>query len=171
MSQGLISDSLGEIRPTGDSYELVFERRLKRPVEKVWAALTVPERIADWLAKAEIDLRVGGRIALHWETHDYRMAGVITELDPPRLIAWTWPSPEHPDSVVRWELEPDGPDGQDGCRLTLTQSHLRRPVLLNVAAGWHTHMEGLAAADGVATPWRAEREREIVKLYKDRAPA
>lgn len=167
-SEGLTFERLGEIRANGDSYELVFERRLAKSVEKVWSALTVPERLADWLAKAEIDLRVGGRIALHWETHDYRMAGVITELEPPRLLAWTWPHEKHPDSVVRWALEPDG----DGCRLTLTQSRLKSPELLDVAAGWHTHLEGLpAAADGVATPWRAERERQIVELYRKRVPA
>lgn len=139
-------------------------RRLARPVEKVWAALTVPERLADWLAQARIDLRVGGAFELYWPSHDYRMAGVITELAPPRLLAWTWPSPEHPASVVRWELQPDG----DGCRLTLRQGGLRAPPLRDVAAGWHTHLEGLAGAiDGVATPWRAERERQIAELYRD----
>jgi uncharacterized protein YndB with AHSA1/START domain len=167
VAQALIAGALGEIRRTGETYELVFERRLKMPPEKVWAALTLPERVADWLTTAVIDLRVGGRFELYWDAHDYRMVGTITELDPPRLIAWTWPSDQHPDSVVRFELAPDG----DGCRLTLTQSGLTAPPLLSVAAGWHTHLEGLpGAVDGVNTPWRAEREREVATLYKDRAP-
>ncbi len=167
MGQALISDALGEVRRTGETYEVVFHRRLNRPLEKVWAALTVPERVADWLAKAQIDLRIGGRFELYWETHDDRMAGTITELDPPRVIAWTWPSDQHPNSVVRWALEPDG----DGCRLTLTQTELTAPPLLDVAAGWHAHLEGLpGAVDGVRTPWRAEREREIADLYRDRLP-
>jgi len=158
----LLNDKPGEVRQTGGLYEVTFTRRLARPVEKVWAALTTPARLADWLAKAEIDLRVGGRFELYWDTHDYRMSGTIVELDPPRVIAWTWPSPQHPDSVVRWSLEPDG----DGCRLTLTQTHLTAPPLKDVAAGWHTHLECLpGAVDGVNTPWRAEREREIAKLY------
>ncbi|HEY3950250.1 SRPBCC family protein [Phenylobacterium sp.] len=162
----LLNDTRGEVRRTGATYEITFMRRLARPVAKVWAALTVPERLADWLAKAEIDLRVGGRFSLHWDTHDYRMAGVITELDPPRVLAWTWPHEQHPDSVVRWTLEPDG----DGCRLTLVQTNLTAPPLKNAAAGWHTHLEGLAgAADGVTTPWRAERERELARLYTDLA--
>jgi uncharacterized protein YndB with AHSA1/START domain len=154
----------GEVRQVGDLYEITFVRRLARPVEKVWAALTVPARLADWLAEAEVDLRLGGRFALYWPVHDYRMSGVITELDPPRLFAWTWPSPEHPESVVRWRLEPDG----DGCRLTLHQTGLSAAPLRNVAAGWHTHLEGLpGAVDGVTTPWRAEREWEFAKLYSD----
>jgi uncharacterized protein YndB with AHSA1/START domain len=161
-------EPLGQVRRTGETYELVFERRLARPIEKVWAALTTPERLADWLAKAEIELKVGGRLELYWEAHDYRMRGTITELDPPYLIAWTWPADQHPASVVRWELTPDG----DGCRLRLIQNNLNGPSLLGVAGGWHTHLECLpGAADGLNTPWRAEREREIAKLYADVVPA
>jgi uncharacterized protein YndB with AHSA1/START domain len=164
----MTGDSLGEVRREGETYDLVFRRRLARPIEKVWAALTMPERIADWLAKADVDLRVGGRFELFWQTHNYRMKGVITELEPPRLLAWSWPADSHPGSVVRWELEPDG----EGCRLTLTQTGLSGPDLLSVAGGWHTHLECLpGAAGGVATPWRAEREREIVRLYAGRLPA
>jgi len=161
----MIDNRLGEIRRTGDTYELVFERRIAKPIEKVWAALTVPERIADWLANAEVDLRLGGRFALHWTDteEEHRMAGAIVELDPPRLIAWTWPHEQHPHSVVRWELAPDG----DGCVLKLTQTQLTKPPLLDVAAGWHTHLECLpGGAASVTTPWKAEREREIVKLYE-----
>ena len=164
MTAAIIDDALGEVRKVSDGYELVFERRLARPVAKVWAALTEPERIADWLANAEVDLKVGGRFELYWETHDYRIVGMIVELEPLAVIAWTWPDKQHPDSVVRWELFPD--DG--GCRLLLTQTGLTAPPLRSVAAGWHTHLEGLpGAVDGVNTPWRAEREREIGALYAD----
>jgi uncharacterized protein YndB with AHSA1/START domain len=163
------NDDLGEVRAADDGFELIFKRRLAKPLEKVWAALTVPERIADWLANAEVDLKVGGRFELFWPSHDFRMKGLITELDPPRLIAWTWPHKNHPRSIVRWTLEPDG----DGCRLTLTQSGLSDPGLIDVAAGWHTHLECLpGAADGINTPWRGERERELRALYQARpAPA
>jgi uncharacterized protein YndB with AHSA1/START domain len=159
----MTDERLGEVRRTGETFELVFQRRLAKSVGKVWAALTVPERLADWLAHAEIDLRVGGRIELYWPTQDFRMKGVIVALEPPRLFTWTWPHENHPGSVVRWELEPDG----EGCRLTLTQSALARPALIGVAAGWHTHLECLpGAGDGLDTPWRAEREREIKALYE-----
>jgi uncharacterized protein YndB with AHSA1/START domain len=96
------------------------------------------------------------------------MRGTIAELDPPRLIAWTWPHDQHPDSIVRWELADDG----DGCRVRLIQSDLNGPSLLSVAGGWHTHLECLpGVVDGSNTPWRAEREREIVKLYGGVLPA
>ena len=152
----------GVVRKTGeDEYEIVFRRRIRKPLERVWAALTVPERIADWLANATIEprLEVGARFALHFPTQDYRMVGRIVALDPPLLIAWTWPDPNAPEGaqpgVVRFELSPDG----DGCVLTLTNPHLARVGLENVAAGWHTHLEGLpGAADGVHIPWSADSE-------------
>jgi uncharacterized protein YndB with AHSA1/START domain len=163
-----MADPDGVIRRTGESYEVVFTRRLAKPIEKVWAALTVPERLADWLANATIepDLRVGARFALHFPTLDYRMAGEILALEPPRLIAWTWPDPKDAGklaSVVRFELAPDGA----GCLLTLTNGGLVKPDLESVAAGWHTHLEGLAvAADAVHTPWSAEREKIHAARYK-----
>ncbi len=65
--------------------------------------------------------------------------------------------------MVRWELAPEG----EGCRLILTQTDLAPPGHLDVAAGWHTHLEGLPdAVDGVRTPWTAERERELAALYR-----
>jgi uncharacterized protein YndB with AHSA1/START domain len=163
-----MTDRDGVIRRTGETYEVVFTRRLAKPIEKVWAALTVPERLADWLANATIepDLRLGARFALHFPTHDYRMEGEIVALDPPRLIAWTWPDPNDaakPASVVRFELAPDGA----GCVLTLTNSGLVKPVLQDVAAGWHTHLEGLAgAADAIHTPWSAETEKLHAARYR-----
>jgi uncharacterized protein YndB with AHSA1/START domain len=165
----MIDDRLGDIRKTADGYDLVFERRLSQPVEKVWAALTVAERISEWLmTRTEIDLRVGGRFALDWIGEDYSMVGEIVELDPPRVIAWTWPHAEHPDSVVRWELAPDGA----GCRLTLTQTKLQKPHLLSVAGGWHAYLECLpgAAGEGI-TPWRAEREAALRARYEALLPA
>jgi len=163
----MMTEPDGVIRRTGDAYEIVFTRRLAKPIEKVWAALTLPERLADWLADATIepDLRVGARFALHFPVQEYQMAGEIVALEPPHLIAWTWPDPGAaggPASVVRFELVPDGV----GCVLTLTNDRIVKPDIESVAAGWHTHLEGLAgAADAVQTHWSAEREKVHAARY------
>ncbi|HXZ68101.1 MAG TPA: SRPBCC domain-containing protein [Alphaproteobacteria bacterium] len=118
----------GKLTVIGDSYELRFERLIDKPVEKVWAALTVPERIADWLAECEIEPRLGGRYALHFRELPYRMNGSIHAFEPPNLLAYTWPEPGHPtDSVVRFLLVPRGA----GCFLRLTQSWPRDAVRRN----------------------------------------
>jgi uncharacterized protein YndB with AHSA1/START domain len=160
----MIDDRLGEIRPTDDGYELVFERRLAQPIEKVWAALTVPERLSEWLmTRTEVDLRVGGRFALDWIDGAHSMVGEIVQLDPPRLIAWTWPHKAHPESVVRWDLAPDA----GGCHLTLTQTRVRKPHVLDVAAGWHAYLDCLPGGAGDdLTAWSAEREQAVFKRYE-----
>jgi uncharacterized protein YndB with AHSA1/START domain len=159
----LIDDELGQVIDRGDGrYDVIFRRRIRKPIEKVWAALTVPERIADWFTEVDLDLRVGGHYRL-WFTQDADGGcdGRIVELEPLRCIAHTWPHAEHPQSIVRYELEPDG----EGCRLTLTQTALAA-AHWDVLAGWHTFLEALpGAAEGVRAAWSGAREREIWARY------
>lgn len=159
----LIDDGLGRVIDRGDGlYDIVLERRIKKPVEKVWAALTTPERIADWFTEVELDLRLGGVYRLAFPQDDYRMTGEIVELVPLRRLAHTWPDETHPLSIVRYELEPDG----NGCRLTLTQTHLNAKQL-ETLPGWHTFLEALpGAAEGVHTPWSWDREKAMGERYQ-----
>lgn len=162
---------LGEVRRTGETVEITFHRRYARPIEKVWAALTVPERIADWFAEVvTLDLRLGGAIHLHFPEVDYRIQGEITAYDPPARLAWTWPKPEGDVSTVTFELQADG----EGCRLTLIERGLTLAKGTDNAAGWHAHLEAIEdACDGVRTSWARllEREAAVKQVYKDRAPA
>lgn len=162
-----LHDALGIVTRTGEAYQVLFERRIAKPVEKVWAAITIPERLADWLADAEVDLWIGGHFRLRFEANGYVMEGRIVALEPLRRLAWTWPDPDHPDSVVSFDLEPDGA----GCRLTLTQTGLPSEHLRSVTGGWHTHLAGLeGATDGVRTAWSQDREDEILKHYAPSLP-
>ncbi|HET6971447.1 MAG TPA: SRPBCC family protein [Phenylobacterium sp.] len=163
-------EDLGEIRRTGETYELVFVRHYARPLEKVWAALTVPERLADWLGEFEVDhWAVGAPIRLRFPEVNYTAEGQVTAYDPPRRVAWTWPQEGRP-SEVRFELEAEGA----GCRLTLTQTALDPKDGAGVAAGWHAHLGGFErAVDGIRTTWDdvLALEKVVNPLYKDRVPA
>jgi uncharacterized protein YndB with AHSA1/START domain len=158
LAQDLLSDApAGAVTINDDSLKIVFDRRYRQSVEKVWAALTVPERLADWFAVAQVDLRVGGVIRLSWNGQ-HKADMCITVCDPPRALAWTWQVGGR-DTLVRFDLTPDG----DGCRLTLTHSGLspKAGPGAGVRAGWHAHLEGLAdALDGHATPWETKNARE-----------
>ena len=78
---------------------LRMERWLGHAPEKVWRAVTEPGRLADWFPeKITPELRVGGAVA-----YESGENGAVTDLDPPRLIAYTWGA-DH----LRWELEPGG---------------------------------------------------------------
>ena len=41
----------GTLTKTDDGYALRFERDLAHPVDKVWAALTQPDRMKGWLSE------------------------------------------------------------------------------------------------------------------------
>jgi uncharacterized protein YndB with AHSA1/START domain len=155
----LLSDApAGEVTTTGDSRKLVFHRRYRQSVEKVWAALTTPERLEDWFASAEVDLRVGGTIRLNWNKGMHQAEMTITVCEPPRALAWRWTIGER-DTLVRFDLAPDG----DGCALTLTHSGLSLDGARDggVRSGWHAHLEALPdALEGHATPWETKTARE-----------
>ena len=166
-----IDQDLGAVRRVGDTAEIVFHRRYARPIEKVWAALTVPERIADWFAEVDaLDLRLGGAIHLSFPEVNYRIQGTITVFDPPRRLTWTWPKDDGSQSTVTFDLAPDG----DGCRLTLTEAGLKWSEGAGNGAGWHAHLLAFEdACDGIRTPWAKliERETAVNAAYKALAPA
>jgi uncharacterized protein YndB with AHSA1/START domain len=155
----MADDANGTVTQVGSGlYELRFERRYALPIEMVWAALTDPARLNEWLAKAKVDLRVGGLIELTWPTLGDGLRERIVALDPPRLFAFDWSEPDGaPGSVVRWELYEE----PEGCRLLMTHTLLRTEHLLDVASGWHNILDGLpdAAARPTPLPWSADRER------------
>jgi uncharacterized protein YndB with AHSA1/START domain len=153
----------GEVTVKDDRMQIVFHRRYAKPVAKVWAALTTPERLADWFGAAKIDLRVGG--TLHLTFANGKSAEFsITRVEAPYVFGWSWMIDGLNTSVL-FELAPDG----DGCQLTLTHSGVSaRGWGLGVRAGWHAHLEGLAdSLDGRTTSWAVKEQREaaVAPLY------
>ncbi len=129
-----------------------IERLLPGPIERVWSYLTDSDKRAKWLAAGEMDLRIGGKVQLnflhatltpHQETipERFRMmegghafSGVITELEPPCLLAYTWGGDT---SEVKFELTPQ----DTRVLLVITHTRLRdRDEMACVATGWHTHL-------------------------------
>jgi uncharacterized protein YndB with AHSA1/START domain len=157
---------------------LKIQRLLPGPIERIWAYLTESELRRQWLAAGRMDMRVGAAFEFVWRNdeltdppgerpagfgEEHRMQARITALDPPRKLAITWGS----NGAVSFELEPEGD------QVLLTVIHRRAPdraTLLNVSAGWHAHLDVLAARAAGKAPapfwdgWsrlRAEYERRI----------
>jgi uncharacterized protein YndB with AHSA1/START domain len=136
-----------ETRPDG-RYVLRYERRLRHPIEKVWAALTEPRQIQEWWAyAAELELAEGGRARFEWLNGPAVAEGRITRLEPPTAIEF--------DTDIHgrllWELQPD----DDGTRLRLTVTHaIPDEHVAEVRAGWHVHIDFLEdALDGRPVDW------------------
>ena len=159
-----VQADIGHVTIDNGDLQVVFRRRYAKPVEKVWAAVSTPERIADWLAIAEYEPKVGGVVRLDWYGHN-KMEGRVVAYDPPRLFAWTWPLNGR-ETVVRFALEPDGPLA---CWLTLTHAGLDPAGAgAGVRVGWHAHLEGIPdALEGRATSWETvmARNTELTAFY------
>ena len=127
-----------------------LERLLPGPVERVWAYITESDKRAKWLAAGEFDLRVGGRARLEFDNcrlsaEDATPAqykergvgkfdGVITRLEPMKLLAhtWTW---NGGDTEVTYELAPRGKD----VLLTIVHKRLGKELVPAVMGGWDVH--------------------------------
>lgn len=132
---------------------LKIQRLLPGPIERVWAYLTQGELRRKWLAAGEMEMKVGAPFELVWRngeltdppgqrppgfSDERRMQSRITELDPPRKLVFAWEG----SGDVSFELTPKGAE------VLLTVIHRRLPdrkTLLGVSAGWHAHLDVLAA--------------------------
>ena len=147
MTEAMTLDAYGVL--TDEPNTLRIQRSLPGPIDRVWAYLTESNLRRQWLASGEMELKVGAPVELVWRNDDLarekterpegmpeerRMQSQITEIDPPRLIAFTWDG----SGDVAFELEPQGAE------VLLTVTHRRlssREQLLKVAAGWHSHLD------------------------------
>ncbi len=125
------------------------EVMIAAPIERVWAVITQPEHVGAWFgdAGAEIDLRPGGTILIHWK--DYGTGyGIVERVEPPHVFAWrgallgqTEVRPGN-STVVEFTLTAEG----DQTRLRVVES------------GFHTLAipadEALRQAEGNVEGWR-----------------
>ncbi|MGH3487367.1 MAG: SRPBCC family protein [Actinopolymorphaceae bacterium] len=118
-------------RPT-----LRIERRMAHPPAKVWRALTEPAELSQWFpATVEMELEVGAKVSFDMgDGPGPRVDGTIVELDPPRVIAFTWE-----DDLLRWELRPH----DDGCLLVFTHAFDDRYGAASFASGWQRCLDAL----------------------------
>ena len=154
----------GTVHERADGYQLRFERHLRHPVEKVWAALTNPAQLAQWLAPGEIELTLGGRVYLAFTDDSSVIDGRVTAIAPPRLLEFTWTDKGDDFGFVRWELVAD----DVGTRLVLTHTvpEAARGLGLPMLAGWHSLLEKLAALlDGQPLPSSGDRWQELHDQY------
>jgi uncharacterized protein YndB with AHSA1/START domain len=158
---------------------LTIQRFLPGPIERVWAYLTEGDLRRQWLAAGEMEMKVGAPFEFVWRndeltdlpgqrppgfSDEHRMLSRITELDPPRKLAFTWQG----SGDVSFELEPRGD------RVLLTVIHRRLPdraTLLKVGPGWHSHLDILVArATGKKPEPFWDRWTRLQKEYDRRIP-
>jgi uncharacterized protein YndB with AHSA1/START domain len=168
-----------------DESTVRFERLLPGPIERVWEYLTESDKRATWLCGGETELKIGGKVEMHFRNaslstqpdieppEKYRnlpettsFGGAVTRCEPPNLLAHTWDY-EGQSSEVCYELERQG----NQVRLVLTHRRLASyDEVISVSGGWHTHLDILEDVLGgrearafwkTHSPLEAEYERRF----------
>jgi len=147
---------LGTIKRAGGSFEARLERFLEHDQKAVWTMLTDPARLPEWLAPGELSSKKGGPAKLNFPESGTVIDSVVSAIEAPRLIEYSWSGPGEPERPVRWETAAEN----GGTRLTLT---LRIPDTEDIArscAGWEAHLQMLLAAieeNAAFQLWRADQ--------------
>jgi len=102
-----------------DSDEIVSEIHIAAQPDRVFQALVDPEQVVKWWGQGGVyrctqfdaDLRTGGKwhcAGLGPEGGRFDVTGEYLEVDPPRLLSYTWIASWTGDvkTTVRWELAP-----------------------------------------------------------------
>ena len=143
---------LGTLTLEGGTYTIRFERLLAFPPTEVWAALTEPERLREWLAEATVVPGPGGSITLDFGADGGTEGGRITAWEPPRTLAYEWNFVGEDPSFVRFELSVE--DAGSATRLVLEHTRLEKAAGTGYGAGWHAHLDQLEGhLRGEPVPW------------------
>jgi uncharacterized protein YndB with AHSA1/START domain len=154
----------------GEHATLTFERVYRHAPEHVWAAITTPEALREWLmcTLAVIEPRVGGRIELISGPGRYHSTGTILAWDPPRVLEYDWnvaPVPEMPrgeQAIFRYELTPQ----RDATHVRVTYRRITKPTARGFLPGLHALLDRLEAQlDGAALPDWWQRMNELRDVY------
>jgi len=128
---------------------ITSEIHIAAPPERVFQALVDPEQVVKWwggqgeeqsfrCTHFECDLRPGGKwrsVGVDAEARPFEVAGEVLEVNPPRLLVYTWVASwsAQVKTTVRWELEPT----DRGTLLRHQHSGLRaHPDLARSFRGW-----------------------------------
>ncbi len=153
-----------------NSHTVRIERLLPGPIDRVWEYFTKPEYVSTWLMECTLEPKLQGLISLRSEPipegtiendqvepHVTMIRGLISEFNPPRLIAFSWYQHEYGAATnLRVELDQRG----DQVLVVLTHSHLDPEFMAAVAAGWHANFEALIALI------RGEEKPDIYPLFE-----
>lgn len=156
---------------------LTIERLLPGPVERVWSYLTDGDLRRQWLAAGAMEQMVGAPVELVWRNDEltdppgerpegfgdeHRMTCEVLAIDPRRLLSISWGN----TGGVTFTLEEKG----DEVLLTIVHKRVEDPsVLLNVSAGWHSHIDVLEAKmRGMAATPHWDNFSQLRGVYAER---
>lgn len=140
-----------------DTEQIEHEVVVAASPDRVWEVITQAEHLGTWFgdAGADVDLRPGGKLSLHWVEHG-TVHGVVEVVEPTERFVFRWAGPSSPDptpgnaTTVEFRLEPEG----SGTRLTVVETGFgelsvpageRAAYVDDNTTGWHDELDELRA--------------------------
>ena len=121
----------------------------KHPIEDVWAALTDPYALAEWLMPVTaFEPTAGSKFRFQYDPERLCPSGIadceVVESEPPRRLVWSWQhravegARQAPPMRVEWTLTPI----EGGTRLELVQSYENQPwkITFAMGVGWRFYL-------------------------------
>ena len=159
---------VGTIRRDYRGFEAVLSRDIAHTREAVWAMLVDSDKIVQWLAPGDVELRPGGAVRIDFPESGASIDSHVLALDPPGLLSYSWSGPGEPERPLRWTLTAHG----DGSRLVLTLQLPADEDAAKSAAGWDAHLEMLLAAiEGVPMRFPVDHFLARRQAYRDQLEA
>jgi uncharacterized protein YndB with AHSA1/START domain len=159
---------------------ITIQRKLPGPVERIWSYLTDSDLRRQWLASGIMPSAAGVQFQLTWRNDEladtpegrpegfpaeHSMQSEILVFEPPHRLVFSWP----PRGEVSFELQPIG----KSVLLTLTHKRISdRRNMVMIGAGWHMHLDILAARARGEKPesfWKGWNR--LKQDYESRIPA
>jgi uncharacterized protein YndB with AHSA1/START domain len=132
---------------------LTIQRKLPGPIERIWTYLTDSDLRRQWLASGIMPREAGSAFELTWRNDEladspegrpegfpaeHSMQSEVLVFEPPHRLVFSWP----PSGEVSFELRTVGSE----VLLTLTHQRISdRRNMVMIGAGWHMHLDILAA--------------------------
>ncbi|MGN6742432.1 MAG: SRPBCC domain-containing protein, partial [Amnibacterium sp.] len=132
--------------------------RVDAAPEVVWAALTDPARLADWLGSVEGDLREGGAYHGRFRVSEWDGTGRILVCEPPRRLVVSASEDDHDvqdeQHVTTITVAPDS----GGSAILVEEQGMPLAMIAAYGAGTQVHVEDLVAYVG-GSPERHTADR------------
>ncbi len=132
----------GKITRYEDGFKVAFERIFDHDIQKVWEAITDPEKLKFWFTDIIMDdFKPGGKLTiLDREENQNATHGKIVTIDRPNRFEYTWDG-----DLAVWELATlDG----GKCKLILTYGKINPDYVLKTPVGWHLLLDRLGGMLG-----------------------
>jgi uncharacterized protein YndB with AHSA1/START domain len=122
-----------------------MEDRVDTAIDVVWAALTDPGRLADWLGEVAGELRLGGEFRAHFFASGWQGTGRVEACDPPRRLRVLTRDADEPDAPFHHVIEITLAAHGEATEIVWEERGMPEELLSAYGAGIQVHVEDLAS--------------------------